>query len=105
VKNKLQILTGVLAMYVLSLPVILMFHSQTHNQNTVKTIKSDFEDVTVTVSSDCQVCNFYFDQELYVENSLAYKLDTLSYYFHQNTVEPIVVLPKKQHYLRGPPIV
>jgi len=105
VKNKIQIKAGILAMYILSLPAILFFHSQTHSRDAVKIIKSDFADITVQDNSNCQICSFYFDQQLYVENSFVYELDAFSYYFHQNIVETPIVVSQEQHYLRGPPVV
>lgn len=105
VKSKFQILTGVLAMYILSLPVILVFHSQTHNEHVVQTIKSDFDDVADISGADCQFCSFYFDQQLYVENAFTYQLDFFCYYFHENSIDTPVVVSQEQQYLRGPPII
>lgn len=96
---------GILAMYILSLPVALFFHSQTHAQSIVKIVQSDFDDINTEVSSDCQICSFYFDQQLYVENSFDYQLDFSTYYFHQNLIEALFAVSQEQQYLRGPPVV
>lgn len=105
VKSKIQIRAGILAMYILSLPVILFFHSQTHRGNSITIVKSDFADLTTQDNSNCQICSFYFDQQLYVENSFVYQLDFSTYYFHQNIVETLFIVSQEQQYLRGPPSV
>lgn len=103
-KNKIKILAGILAIYLLSLPVILIFHSQTHLRDTVKIVKSDFDDITTQVSSDCQICSFYFNQQLYIQNTFVYELDTLNYYSHQNIVDVLIDVSPEEYYLRGPPV-
>ncbi|MGB5818444.1 MAG: hypothetical protein WBG90_03090 [Saonia sp.] len=104
-KNKIQIAAGILALYILSLPVVLVFHSQTHAQETVKIDKSDFAHITLEDDSDCQICSFYFSQQLYVQSSIAFQLEAFSYYFHQSITEIPIAVSQKQHYLRGPPLV
>jgi len=104
-KNKIQIAAGILAMYVLSLPVVLVFHSQTHTQDIVEIVKSDFDNITVDDNSDCQICSFYFDQQLYVQSSFSFQLESFSYYFLQSTSEIPITVSQEQHYLRGPPLV
>ncbi|UII76692.1 hypothetical protein LV716_02580 [Flagellimonas sp. HMM57] len=103
-KNKIQIATGFLAMYILSLPVVLIFHSQEHTAHTVNVVSNDFTDIVAEENSDCQICSFYFDQQLHVQDLFVYELAAFSYYFHQSIVGTINIVPKKQQHLRGPPV-
>jgi len=105
VKNKIQIIAGILALYILSLPIILVFHSQTHSRDRVKIVISDFDDITTHESSDCQICSFYFNQQLYVQNTFVYELHLFNYYLHQNIVGVPCIVSSEQQYLRGPPVV
>lgn len=92
-------------MYILLLPVILVFHSQSHVQDVIEIVVSDYDQVNTLDNSDCQICSFYFDQQLYVENSILYQFDSSPYYFLQSIVESPVVLLQEQQRLRGPPAV
>lgn len=103
-KRNFQIVAGMMAIYVLSLPIILIFHSQTHSpQDSIKIVTNDFDHITTQDNSDCQICSFYFDQQLYVQNSFVCEFDAFTYYFHQTIVETPIAVSEKQHYLRGPP--
>lgn len=93
-------------MYILSLPVVLVFHSQTHITTEPSQIEqSDFTKVAVENSSNCQICNFYFDQELYVQNSFVFQPECFSIYSYQALSEIAISTSHKQQYLRGPPLV
>ncbi|QLG44925.1 hypothetical protein [Costertonia aggregata] len=104
-KNRIQILTGVLAFYVLSLPVVLFFHSQSHVQGAIEIVDSDVLQIIAHDDSDCQICSFYFDKQLFVEDSVVYELNFSSYYFLQDIVEFAIVLSQEQQCPRGPPVV
>ncbi len=97
-------MAGILAMYVLSLPVVLIFHSHTHAEHTVNTVNNDFTDIVTAENSDCHICSFYFDQQLHVQDLFVYELATFSYYFHQSIVGTINIVSQEQYYLRGPPV-
>ncbi|WP_430908496.1 hypothetical protein [Maribacter sp. 2-571] len=101
----MQIRTGLLAMYMLSLPLLLVFHSRTHTQNAISIATGDVDQITVDHDTDCQLCSFYFDQQLYVENSFSYELASSPYYFQEFPVASPVVRTQEQQYLRGPPVV
>lgn len=104
VKIKIKIVVGVLGMYLFSLSLFLFFHSQTHTQNIANTVQNNFDDITIKDNSDCQICSFYFNQQLFVEKSLVYQLDFSTYYFHQNLIETLFVVLQEQQHKRGPPV-
>ncbi|MFD0796341.1 hypothetical protein ACFQZJ_02630 [Maribacter chungangensis] len=101
----MHIVAGILALYMLSLPIALFFHSQTHAQNITNIVQSDFDDITTQGNSECQICSFYFDQQLYVQSSFEFQLDFPTYYFDQSIVEILFVVSREQQYQRGPPVV
>ena len=107
-KNKIQLVTGILAMYILSLPIVLAFHSTEHaehTKHTINVVSNDFTNIVAEDSSDCHICSFYFDQQLYVQNSFVFELDTFSYFFHPGVVvEALIIVSQEQYYLRGPPL-
>ena len=103
VKSKIHIRAGLLAIYILSLPVVLFFHSQVHTGKRLAIVKSDSADITAEDSSGCQVCNLYFDYQLYLENSVTAELNHVSYHFHQAAVDSPIVLDQEQPCPRGPP--
>ena len=103
-KIKIKIVAGVLGMYLFSLSLFLFFHSQTHTQNIANTVQNNFDDITIKDNSYCQICSFYFNQQLFVEKSLVYQLDFSTYYFHQNLIETFFVVLQEQQYKRGPPV-
>ena len=105
VKRKIRIAAGILAMYVMSLPIALTFHSQTHSKQDVQIDQSDVTDIILEDSSDCQICSFYFDQQLYVESSHDFQFEHLSYYFHLSPTETPSLVSQDQLCLRGPPLV
>ena len=104
-KIKIKIVAGVLGMYLFSLSFFLFFHSQTHIQNIANTVQNNFDDITIKDNSDCQICSFYFNQQLFVQKSLVYQLDFSTYYSHQNLIETFFVVLQEQQYNRGPPVI
>ena len=104
-KNKTQIAAGMLAVYILCLPLVLAFHAQTHVHHTAIIDIGNPANITVEGNSDCQICNFYFDQQLYVQGVFILPLDSFSYCFHQNITEILFITAREQLHLRGPPQV
>jgi len=98
-------MAGILAMYILSLPLALIFHAQTHTQTHTNIVHSDFDNITIDDDVDCQICSFYFDQQLYVQSSFAFQLEVDTYHFHQNITQSLFAVSQEQQYLRGPPVV
>ena len=104
-KNKTQIAAGMLAVYILCLPLVLAFHAQTLVHHTAIIDIGNAANITVEGNSDCQICNFYFDQQLYVQSVFILTLDSFSYCFHQNITEILFITAREQLHLRGPPQV
>ena len=104
-KNKTQIAADMLAVYILCLPLVLAFHAQTHVHHTAIIDIDNPANITVEGNSDCQICNFYFDQQLYVQSVFILPLDSFSYCFHQNITEILFTTAREQLHLRGPPQV
>jgi len=106
VKKNLRIVAGILAMYILSLPVILNVHAQSHSLDVDVADISILDSDIVTDDVNCEICSFYFDQQLY-SNDFQYDCHFNNYTLtsYNNIVQLEVTSSYEQYYLRGPPLV
>ncbi len=96
----------VLGAYLAMLPAALAFHTAHHHSfdSFYDEYHHQYDDGDIAEGEDCDICTFYFDQQLYVETLLEVRFLTAPFY--QNVVLNSSfhrLLPIQLH-LRGPPL-
>ena len=65
-KKSIQIVTGLLAVYILALPLLFGYHSTQHQHSSIGDHDSTSD--SYLISSDCTLCDLYLGQTAVLEN-------------------------------------
>ncbi|UOY08010.1 hypothetical protein L0P88_05515 [Muricauda sp. SCSIO 64092] len=104
-KNSINIVAGLMATYLLCLPLIFIFHTHAHEHHTAHTDHGNTASVIVEDNPDCQLCSLYFNQQLNVQSAFTISLDRVSFDCYQNITDTLFSVSREQFHLRGPPQV
>ncbi len=105
VNDRYNLISSILGMYIGLLPLLMAWHASHHSFENPPGEELQGTYVTTENDAHCDICTYYFDQQLYVQGAITHHFKAFSIALKERLTTSFHLDFLLQNYLRGPPTI